>query len=373
MAGIYIHVPFCKQACHYCNFHFSTSLKYQEDMVESIIAELILRKQELGKVSTLYFGGGTPSLLSGVQINSICDTVAKHSDTSTLTEITLEANPDDLTTQYLNELQTTPINRLSIGVQSFFDADLQWMNRAHNAVMAEDCIKKAQDVGLDNITIDLIYGSPTTTDKMWRQNLEKWNNLKLPHLSSYALTVEPGTALSTTQESGKTQPVEEETAVRQFLYLQEFAKENNINHYEISNFCTEENYAKHNTNYWFGAPYVGIGPSAHSYDGKSIRRWNVANNVKYMKHLASGEVFWEQETLSDTDQHNEYLMTRLRTKWGVELADFGQRFGKDSLGILLGEAQPWISREQLEVNGGVLKLPACGQFVADSIISSLFK
>jgi len=296
-------------------------------MVAALVEEIKLRSAELSKVSTIYFGGGTPSLLTVRQINMLIDSIFKYGDTSELEEVTMEVNPDDITYEYLKTLTSTPINRLSIGVQSFFDTDLKWMNRAHDASMAESSVKQAQDIGLDNISIDLIYGSPSTSDSMWAANLEKWRELNLPHLSSYALTVEPGTALSVSQKKGDTDKVDDETAARQFSFLQKWVAEKGVNHYEISNFCTGENFAKHNTNYWFGKSYVGIGPGAHSFDGKKVRSWNESHNINYLKRIKEMGLSYmpfEQEVLSQADQHNEYLMTRLRTKWGVEQSDFVQ-------------------------------------------------
>ncbi|HHM20934.1 MAG TPA: radical SAM family heme chaperone HemW, partial [Bacteroidetes bacterium] len=320
MSGIYIHIPFCKQACHYCNFHFSTSLKYKADMVRALLKELDLRKDYLGAepLETIYFGGGTPSLLDQRELDLFFDKLASNFPVSDfqLLEITLEANPDDLNPKKIMELKNTPVNRLSIGVQSFFEKDLQFMNRAHHAGEAEACIKNAQNAGFENLTIDLIYGSPTTPDQNWEKNIEKAVYLNIPHISCYCLTVEPKTALAHFIKKRKVSPPDEEQAARQFDILINKLNKENYAHYEISNFAKKGFYSKHNTNYWKGKKYLGIGPSAHSFDSRS-RQWNVAHNIKYMQALNQNRPDIGIEILTPQQQYNEYVMTSLRTMWGI--------------------------------------------------------
>lgn len=318
MAGIYIHIPFCKQACSYCNFHFSTQLSRKAEMVDALVNEVQTRKEYLKneQIESIYFGGGTPSLLSEKELMSLFEVLHKTFEISNKAEITLEANPDDLTTAKLKGLRSTPINRLSIGVQSFFEEDLRFMNRAHSAEEAISSIKNAQDVGFDQLNMDLIFGSPSTTDQMWQANLEQFFDLKIPHLSAYSLTIEEKTALAHRIESGKEKPLDEGRNYRQYLMLQEAIKVNGYEQYELSNYCANENYSKHNTAYWQGKNYLGIGPAAHSYNGKS-RQWNVSNNLQYLKAIKEKLKYFEIENLSEIDTYHEYLITSLRTKWGI--------------------------------------------------------
>lgn len=355
MSGLYIHIPFCKKACHYCNFHFSTSVKHKGAMVDAIIQEITLQQDYLPNknLSSIYFGGGTPSLLNEVELTAIFEAIHKTYTVAADAEITLEANPDDLSKEVLQILRNSIVNRLSIGVQSFHEADLVFMNRAHNSAEALSCIKAAQDAGFPDLTIDLIYGIPALTNEGWQENLATFESLDVPHLSSYCLTVEEGTALYHFVEKGKTPPVDEQKAAQQFELLMDFAEEKGYLHYEISNFAKPGHIAKHNTAYWKGTSYLGLGPSAHSYDGKS-RQWNIAHNAKYLKEIAAGNVPFEKEILDLTNQYNEYLLTRLRTQWGLEEVDlekmapqyldnFGKkilRFEKD--GLVKKNGNSWI-------------------------------
>lgn len=319
MAGIYIHIPFCKQACSYCNFHFSTQLSRKSELIDCLVAELEKRKNYLigEKIESIYFGGGTPSLLEEDDLKAIFQQIYLLYDVVDSAEITLEANPDDLNREKLKALKNTPINRLSIGVQSFFDEDLQLMNRAHAAHEAIKSIKNAQDFGFEQLNIDLIFGSQTTSDEMWLANLEQFKALSIPHLSAYSLTVEEKTALSHKIKSGKIEAVDEEKNYRQYILLQEFIEQNGFEQYELSNYCKSENYAKHNTSYWQGKSYLGIGPSAHSYNGSS-RQWNINNNIKYIQAIKSSENYFEVEELSEIERYHDYLITALRTKWGID-------------------------------------------------------
>ncbi len=318
MSGIYIHIPFCKQACHYCNFHFSTSLQLKDDMIGAICKEIEIRQDYLvhKNLTSIYFGGGTPSLLSEGDFVKIFSTISRYFQWTSESEITLEANPDDLNKNKLIALRDLGINRLSIGIQSFFNEDLQWMNRAHNATEASECVKLAQDNGFNNISIDLIYGSPTTTNQMWEENIKKALKMEVSHISSYCLTVEEKTALHHQIVKKKIVAPDPERAAIQFDILINFLTDAGYDHYEISNFAMPENIAVHNTNYWRGISYLGIGPSAHSYD-EAFRSWNVANNKKYIDSLNQNILPSESEYLQPYMRYNEYIMTGLRTMWGV--------------------------------------------------------
>jgi oxygen-independent coproporphyrinogen-3 oxidase len=373
MAGIYIHIPFCKQACHYCDFHFSTSLKYKKELLQCIHQEIKLQKLYLENqvVETIYFGGGTPSLLSASEISKIIDIIYQNFEVSKNPEITLEANPDDLGIEKLKELKNTTVNRLSIGVQSFFDEDLKWMNRAHEANEAETAIKRAQDYGLDNITIDLIYGYPLLSDQKWKHNIQKTLDLDIPHVSSYSLTVEPKTALASFINNRKQKPLDEAQSAAQFQFLMEELTQKGFEHYEISNFAKPNQYAKHNTNYWRGINYLGIGPSAHSFNGQS-RQWNVANNAKYIHELELKKVPATLEILTLENKFNEYVMTSLRTQWGVDLAKIALDFGSDYKKHLLAFADEHIATNLLAFADEKLTLTTKGKLFADRIAADLF-
>jgi len=312
MAGIYLHIPFCKQACHYCDFHFSTSLKKKDEMIFALIQELNLRKTEIDEIiETIYFGGGTPSILTNEEINLLIDTVYSLFDVIENPEITLEANPDDLSVTRIQQLASSKINRLSIGVQSFYNEDLQMMNRAHNADEAWDCLVEATKF-FDNISIDLIYGIPGMAMDRWKSNIQKVLDLDIPHISTYALTVEPKTALATLIEKGKIPTPDDGEAHEHFLALVSILENNGFVHYELSNFGKASYFSKNNSAYWLGKKYLGIGPSAHSFDGKN-RSWNIANNSLYMQSIQKNELPNETEALSMQDMYNEYVMTGLRT------------------------------------------------------------
>ncbi|MEM1328004.1 MAG: radical SAM family heme chaperone HemW [Bacteroidota bacterium] len=372
MAGIYLHIPFCKQACHYCNFHFSTSLKYKEEMLEAILKEIELQKDYLKgeSLKSIYFGGGTPSLLSTREIQELLDQISRFHQIEDNAEITLEANPDDLSQRKLQELAQTPINRLSIGIQSFAEVDLEFMNRAHNAEEAEQCLTNAKNIGFDNLTIDLIYGGQTTTDDVWAANVEKALQFDIPHLSCYALTVEPQTALDHFVTSGKASPVDEEKASAQFIYLMDKLEKAGYDHYEISNFAKPDQYARHNTNYWLGTPYLGMGPSAHSYSGNS-RQWNIAHNAKYLKALAQNDLPFESEVLTLSQQYNEYVLTRLRTIWGCEATDI-QHFGAKYWTYFQEQIKPFIEQQQVIKKANQYVLTRSGKLLADYISMELF-
>jgi len=373
LAGIYLHIPFCRRACHYCNFHFSTSLHQKDAMMRALLTELEIQGDYLkgAAIETIYFGGGTPSLLTVAELNQVF--VKIHALHSVLpnAEITLEANPDDLTLEKLRDLrQYTPVNRLSIGVQSFDDADLKWMNRAHQAKESHQCLETALATGFKDLTIDLIYGAPTTSDVQWAENLRLAVEYDIPHLSCYCLTVEEGTALHRFVEKGKTAPVEEEKAIRQFEYLLDATAAQGYEQYEISNFARAGRYARHNSNYWRGKPYLGIGPSAHSYNGVS-RQWNIANNSLYIKDLSEKKLPFEREVLTDQQRYNEYVMTALRTSWGVETARL-QGFGRGAVAHFEGSVQPFLRAGTVEQQPDGYRLTRAGKFLADGIAAELF-
>lgn len=373
MAGIYIHIPFCKQACHYCDFHFSTSLKYKDEMLQSIIKEIGLQQNYLGSqtIETVYFGGGTPSLLTGDEVSRIIGAIQTQYDLSKTPEVTLEANPDDLNLQKLREFRNTSINRFSIGVQSFFDEDLKWMNRAHQANEAESAIKRAQDFGFENITIDLIYGFPLLTDQKWEENIQKAVQFQIPHISSYSMTVEPKTALANFINTEKQKPLDDAQSAAQFQILMAELAANGFEHYEISNFAKPNHHSKHNTNYWKGVHYLGIGPSAHSFNGES-RQWNIANNAKYLAELAIKKIPFEMELLSLNDRFNEYIMTSLRTMWGIDLRKVANDFDPQIKGKLLAAADEYLSKNWLAFADEKLILTQEGKLYADLIASELF-
>ncbi|WP_276132298.1 radical SAM family heme chaperone HemW [Polluticoccus soli] len=374
MAGIYIHIPFCRRACTYCNFHFSTSLKLKDEVVTAMLREIELQQPYLAgqPIETIYFGGGTPSLLDIDDIKRIIDKISSQWPTEQLQECTLEANPDDLTLPYLKELKTTPINRFSIGVQSFKEADLKYMNRAHTAQQADYAIKASQDLGFENLSIDLIYGTPGLTDADWKYNLNQVKTLGIPHFSSYALTVEEGTALYHSIKKKAATPVDPDQAAGQFEILMEAAEAMGYEHYEISNLALPHKYAIHNTNYWRGKPYLGIGPSAHSFDGRN-RRWNIANNALYAKSiLADSKLTYEEETLTPEQQLNEYIMTSLRTQWGCSLPKVRHTWSAEEANKLLERAQPYIDKGLLTRQGDNLVLTSRGKLFADNIAGNLF-
>jgi oxygen-independent coproporphyrinogen-3 oxidase len=371
LAGIYLHIPFCKQACHYCDFHFSTSLKRKSEMIQAIADELMLRKNEISEtVETIYFGGGTPSLLTIVEIQFLINTIQENFEVSELPEITLEANPDDLTEEKILELADSPINRLSIGIQSFFEDDLKFMNRSHTASESKNCISVANR-HFENITIDLIYGVPNMSIEKWKENLKITFDFGVNHISSYALTVEPKTALDLFIKSGKFPPLDEQLASDHFDILVEETKKNGFVHYEISNFGKPDFFSKHNTSYWQGKQYLGVGPSAHSFKGKE-RSWNVSNNAKYIKSIQDKILPREVEILSLNDQFNEYVMTGLRTIWGVSLDKVEQEYGEAYKIHLINGVEGYERMGLLEINNNIVIATQKGKFLVDGIASELF-
>ncbi len=372
MAGIYIHIPFCKQACSYCNFHFSTSLKMINDFPDYLIKEMSLRKDFLQHqtVDTIYIGGGTPSLLTADQINRIIDSCTTYYDIIDAPEITVEANPDDLNTKYISDLLSTPINRFSIGIQSFHDIDLQFMNRAHTSAHAASAIQRVQDAGYTNLSVDLIFGNPTTTDSMWEYNLNKFINLNIPHLSCYALTVEEQTALSFKIKNSLIQPIDENRIGSQFEKTMQLLVSEAYEHYEISNYAKKGFRSRHNSNYWFNIPYLGLGPSAHSYDGVN-RFQNVANNQKYRKNIIQEAPFIIQDILSSNDRYNEYIMTRIRTAEGISIIDI-KDIGSRYLSHFTSQINSFIKDEYVRYHAEKYTLTKKGKLFADHISAELF-
>lgn len=372
MSGIYIHIPFCKQACHYCDFHFSTSLKKKEEMVMALVKEIQMRKMELEKeqIETIYFGGGTPSILSLKEIQVLIDAVYENFNVTESPEITLEANPDDLDDDTIIQLANSPVNRLSIGIQSFFEEDLKLMNRAHNAMEAKRCLQTATQY-FDNISLDLIYGMPNMSNEKWLQNVQTALSFGVPHISSYALTVEPKTALKKLIEKKVVEAPKDEVAQEHFLVLIEELEKNGFIHYELSNFGKPDYFSKNNTAYWLGKRYIGIGPSAHSYNGRE-RSWNVANNTLYLKAIQENNLPNEVEELTKTDRYNEYIMTGLRTIWGVSLKRVELEFGERYLLYLLEQSKKYIHSEHLQIEADVLTTTKKGKFLSDGIASDLF-
>lgn len=372
MSGIYIHIPFCKQACYYCDFHFSTSLKKKDQLISALAKELRLRKDEFenSTVETIYFGGGTPSLLSIEELQFLIDTVHENYSVATSPEITLEANPDDLFEEKIIELTQSPINRLSIGIQSFYEKDLKLMNRAHNSEEAKKCLEIATQY-FDNISLDLIYGIPNSTSQEWLNNIETALSFGVPHISSYALTVEPKTALANFIDKGIIDDVDDEVAHKQFHQLIEQLEEAGFEHYELSNFAKPGYYSKNNSAYWLGKPYIGIGPSAHSFNGDQ-RAWNVKNNSIYIKKIEQNVLPLEIETLTKNDKYNEFVMTGLRTIWGVSLSKIEDKFGLHYKNFLIKEAQFYINEQLLYIEKDSLKATKKGKFLTDGIASELF-
>lgn len=374
MAGIYIHIPFCRKACLYCNFHFSTSLKQKNDFITALLKEIETREHYSANavIETVYLGGGTPSLLEPEEQHLIFEALHRKYNISAQAEVTLEANPDDITAERLASWKQNTVNRLSIGIQSFFEDDLKWMNRAHSAAQALACIPLAQDKGFDNLSVDLIYGTPTLTDTRWRENVEKAFVYKVPHLSCYALTVEPSTALQHLVNQLKMQDVDPEQQARQFLQLTDWVQEAGYEHYEISNYALPGWRSRHNSSYWQGKPYYGFGPSAHSFDGKATRSWNIANNALYIKGVSHNDLQPERETLTSIQQLNEYIMTALRTVEGIDLGRITREFGNSYRDAVLQTATKYIP-EKLSIQGGGLRLTREGKLFADGIAADLFQ
>lgn len=373
MAGIYIHIPFCRQKCNYCNFYSLASTKYKDEVFEAILQELMQRKDFLANetVETLYIGGGTPSLINATEMARLIDQVGRYYDTSVLSEITIEANPEDITSANLSDWGNAGINRLSIGVQSFRQEDLDFLNRPHTTQQIEIAIIEALNHGFSNLSIDLIYGIPTLNNFGWEANLYHAFSFAIPHISAYSLTVEQNTPLDLFIKKGRLPDIDENRAVEQYHILTRVMKEQGFEHYEISNFCQTDAYSKHNTSYWQKKNYLGIGPSAHSFKNQS-RSWNISNLKEYIDSVKAGKVISESEELTLTDQFNEYIMTSLRTLWGCDLKIIREKFGMHSYNQLLHEADLYIKEGKLLIKAEHMLIPPEWRLFTDGIASSLF-
>ncbi len=375
MAGYYVHIPFCRQACRYCDYYFTVSLKYKEELVDSIVKEIKNKKKyfEKQEFKTLYFGGGTPSVLNEKDIKRIITEIRTHYNFVSQPEITFEANPDDLNPTYLKMLRSEGINRLSIGIQSFHDKDLNLMRRSHNAIQAIDSIKNAQDAEISNLNIDLIYGIPGMSFMDWQENLEISFKQNVTHISAYHLSFEPGTVFDHWRKKKKIIPIEEEESLEQFKYLIKKTAKEMFLHYEISNFAKEGYLSEHNKNYWNGIPFLGIGPSAHSYDGRA-RSWNISSIKQYIDKTQNGSFnYTENETLSTTDRYNEYILTSLRTMWGIDLNEISQEFGINYVKYTEEIAADLFRKNLLEKKEQKIFITPNGIFLADQIIRDFFK
>ncbi|MCB0396281.1 MAG: radical SAM family heme chaperone HemW [Flavobacteriales bacterium] len=373
MAGIYLHIPFCKQACHYCDFHFSTTRKNQRKMVDAMLAELRLRNPEwsYGPVETIYFGGGSPSLLTPGELADLMEAIQKDYGIRGDAEVTLEVNPDDVNTTSLRDWRSAGVNRLSIGVQSFDDHILKWMNRAHDGEQALASIHQAKDAGFENLTMDLIYGLPDMDNVAWGRAIQKFISLDIPHLSAYTLTIESGTVFGHRVKKGKMEVAVDTRVAAQMIMLYELMGSEGYEAYEVSNFAKDGMYAKHNTSYWQGVDYMGIGPSAHSLFGE-VRSWNISNNNLYIKELLQEHRRpYTAENLTLYDRYNEYVMTRLRTQWGCNLIEIQSKFGESFLNIFQSELRQ-IDPHHFREQGGNIVLTPEGRCVSDHIASSLF-
>lgn len=381
MAGIYIHIPFCKQACHYCNFHFTVSLRQKATFIEALAKEISLAAgnpsvnnttAEKAAISTLYFGGGTPSILNKEELQIIFTALEGTFSFSPGMEITLEANPDDISSEKLLLWRSFGINRLSVGIQSFFEEELAWMNRAHTAAESLRCIDTIKDAGFDNFSVDLIYGSPLLSNEHWKKNADIVFAKNIPHISCYALTVEPKTPLQVLIQQKKKKPIDAERQAAQFILLMEWMEKAGYEHYEISNFALAGSRSEHNSSYWKGKKYYGFGPSAHSFDGEKTRRWNISNNSLYIQSLAKGIIPYEEEILTDTQRMNEYIMTSLRTMEGIDLDVIRSGFGEEYSDKLGSAANKYIKTNRLLIKNNSMLLTREGKLFADGIAAGLF-
>lgn len=372
MAGLYIHVPFCAKRCLYCDFFSNTEMKYKQSYIEALVREMELRKEYIRgeALETIYFGGGTPSLLQSEDLELIFNAIYQTFDVTNCQEITLEANPDDLTPEYISMIRRFPFNRISMGVQSFRNEDLRFLNRRHDAEQAIRAVTRCKEQGITNISIDLIYGLPGQTLTLWQQNLEQAIRLDVPHISAYHLIYEEGTALYKLLEAGKIQPVTEDLSVTLFSTLIDTLTEAGYTHYEISNFARPGYFSKHNSSYWNGKNYLGLGPSAHSYNGID-REWNVSSLPIYIRSIQNGEPNLEKEELNLTTRYNDTIITGLRTMWGIDYNNIQERFGDKLYTYCRKQAEPYIKRGLLQQAGTNLTLTREGIFISDGIMSDL--
>ena len=371
MAGIYIHIPFCKTRCVYCDFYKETDESKINDFVAALCAEATLRKNEISEsIKTIYFGGGTPSRLNKQHFENIFENLFSNFSVESDAEITLEANPDDLSEEYIQLLRELPFNRISIGIQSFDDDELKFLSRRHSAQQAIEAVKRCQQAGFDNISIDLMYGLPKQTLEIWKENLQKACELNIQHISAYHLIYEPETKLYLLLQKGKIQPVSDDASTEMFSTLIDVLLQNGFEHYEISNFAKNGLYSKHNTSYWKNEKYMGLGPSAHSYDGEN-RSWNVSSLNKYIESVKSGKLSQETENLTLSQKYNEFILTGLRTMWGVDLQQLKEKFGNKFYNYCLQNAQVSIDEKHLTIINNSLILTISGIFISDVIMSEL--
>lgn len=372
MAGIYIHIPFCRKACHYCDFHFSTDLAYIDRMVNAISTEITLRKGELKEsISTIYFGGGTPSVLKENHLEKLLKGIEQNYILNDSIEITLETNPDDIDKESLTSWKKLGINRLSIGIQSFIEEDLEWMNRSHTVEQAKKAVLLARELGFNNITIDLIYGIPNLSASDWESNLNLAVQLNPDHISAYCLTIEPKTVFGHRYKKGEMKAINDEDASDQFIVMRNLLAQQGFAQYEVSNFSKSGFESKHNSSYWQGKNYFGFGPSAHSYDGKT-RRWNVSNNFNYLKGIEEGADYFEEEELSDKDKLNETIMISLRTIRGIDLSLLESNFKLEKKEELISKAKKYLDSKHLTIEESNLKATETGLLLIDKISAELF-
>ena len=374
MAGIYLHIPFCAKKCNYCDFYSIVPLARKQEFVTTLIKEIKYRKNYLEgeALETIYFGGGTPSILTIDEISSILSEITKNYKLSSKVELTIEANPDDLSLSYLKGLMSLGVNRLSIGIQSFSDKDLQFLKRTHNSKVAYKSVERAFSVGVENISIDLIYGLPNLSLSAWELNLKKAFELPIKHLSSYHLTYESGTLLNKRLKEKRFAKLNEEKSIQQFELLMQYTEQHKMPYYEISNFAIKDFYSKHNLSYWQQKKYLGVGPSAHSFNGIS-REWNVSNLVKYIGGIENGSEYSEKEILSPRDMSNEFLITNLRTKWGVDLGNYKSQYGVELYNRLLDNSNKFIKDKLIRIHNNKLVLTQKGIFVSDLILEELYQ
>lgn len=374
MAGLYIHVPFCAKRCIYCDFYSQTDMHLKDEYVKVLVRELELRADYLEgePVNTIYFGGGTPSQLQAADFELLFNAISKYYDLSACEEVTLEANPDDITNQYLSELLRFPFNRISLGVQSFNDRELQFLNRRHNREQAIAAVHRCREAGFSNLSIDLMYGLPQQTPAIWETNLTEALRLDVPHISAYHLSYEEGTPIFRQVETGQIYPVEEETSIQLFHTLTDTLTDAGYLHYEISNFCKPGQFAQHNTSYWKDRKYLGIGPAAHSYNHHS-RQWNIASLREYIEKVMNENSFFEKELLNPTTRYNDYILTHLRTMWGIRTDELAEKFGQSGYDYFMKQATPYFATKLLKNNRGVITLATQGIFVSDSIFRDLIK
>ena len=373
MAGLYFHIPFCKQACHYCDFHFSTNQTLKQELVNQLAEELILQKDYLQgePIETIYLGGGTPSLLTAQELETLFTSIQKNYPVASDVEVTLEANPDDLNSQKLNEMKAAGVNRLSIGIQSFDETVLKFLNRAHTATEALGCVDAAHKVGIQNISIDLIYSIPGQNEETLKRNLATALTLQPNHISAYSLTLEEKTVFGHWASKGKLHPIEEDLSAQQFELVMDLLTQAGYQHYEISNYCLPGFQSKHNTSYWKGKKYLGLGPSAHSYDG-ATRQFNIPNNHHYIKSIQKGIVPFEREELTNENKINEYLFTSLRTEWGCNLHYLAEQLGHDLLIQNKAYLNQLLSNNLIDLRGDTITLTRTGKLLADKIAADLF-